>query len=94
MLSVLFSFFIFLVIERIVSIFHSLKRLEYIGRKPLRYWLMMYIIFLIPLWFYIDLTEQTFPLNIEWYIGILISIGLLILFYILTHLIEYKTISN
>jgi hypothetical protein len=94
MLSVLFSFFIFLIIEWIGSILHSLKRLEFIGRKPLRYWLMLYIIFLIPLWFYIELTEQTFPLNIEWYIGILISLGLLILFYILTHLIEYKTISN
>ena len=94
MLSVLFSFFIFLILEWIISIFHSLKRLEFIGRKPLRYWLMMYIIFLIPLWFYVDLTEQIFPLNIDWYIGIIISFGLLILFYLLAYIFEYKTISN
>jgi hypothetical protein len=94
MLSVLFSFLIFVIIERIITIFQPLKRLGFIGKKPLRYWLMMYIFFLIPLWFYVELTEQTFPLNIDWYIGIIISLGLLILVLTLSYLIEYKTLSN
>jgi predicted acyltransferase len=94
MLSILFSFLIFIIMDWIISIFQHLKRFEFIGRKPLRYWLMMYIIFLIPLWFYVELSKQIFPLKIEWHIGIFISLGLLILFYIISHLIEYKTISN
>ena len=72
----------------------SLKRLESIGRKPLRYWLMMYIVFLIPLWFYADFTKQNFPLDINWILAILVSLGLLILFYMFSRLIEYINISN
>ena len=94
MLSILFSFLIFAVIEKMISSIISLKRLESIGRTPLRYWLMMYIVFLIPVWFYIDFSEQILPLNITWYIGIVISLGLLVILYITSRLIEYMTISN
>ena len=94
MLSVLFSFLIFVVMAEINSKIGSLKRLESIGRKPLRYWLMMYIVFLIPLWFYADFTKQNFPLDINWILAILVSLGLLILFYMFSRLIEYINISN
>lgn len=93
LLSILFSFLIFFIFEKINKIF-SFKRLEFLGKKPLRYWLMMYIVFLIPLWFYVELTGQNFPLDIQWYVGIIISFGLIILFYILSHLFEYITTSN
>jgi hypothetical protein len=72
----------------------SLKKLESIGRRPLRYWLMMYIVFLIPLWFYVEYSKQTLPLNISWYSGILISFGVLISLYFISHIIEYITISD
>ncbi len=94
MLSVLFSFIIFVIITEINSKMGSLKRLESIGRKPLRYWLMMYIVFLIPLWFYIDFSKETLPLNISWYIGIIISLGVLMFLYFISCFIEYITISN
>jgi len=94
LLSILFSFIVFAVIEKIISNLFSLKILEYIGRKPLRYWLMMYIVFLIPLWFYVELFGQTFPLNITWYISIIISAGLMIFLYMVSYLVEYATISN
>jgi hypothetical protein len=94
MLSVLFSFLIFVLINEINSKIGSLKRLESIGRKPLRYWLMMYIVFLIPLWFYIEFYGQTFPLDISWYIGIIISFVVLMLLYFISCFIEYITISN
>jgi len=89
MLSILLSFLIFIIFENIISSKHSFKKLEYIGRKPLRYWLMMYVIFIIPLWFYADFTKQNLPLDINWIIAIFVSLGLLILFYTISRLIEY-----
>ena len=94
MLSILFSLLIFIVIERITPGLSFLRILEYIGRNPLRYWLMMYIVFLIPLWFYIDFSEKILPLDIKWYIGMVISLGLMILLYAISRLIEYITISK
>ena len=94
MLSILFSFLIFTIVDSIISINKSLNRLEYFGRKPLRYWLIMYIIFIIPLWFYIELSKQSLPLNIIWYIAILISLVLIMIFYIISRIIEYIDISD
>ena len=94
MLSILFSFLTFIIVENIISSKHSFIKLDYIGRKPLRYWLMMYIIFIIPLWFYVDITKQNLPLNINWILAIFVSLGLLIFFYMLSRLIEYINISN
>jgi predicted acyltransferase len=94
MFATLFSFIIFVVMTEINSKITSLKKLESIGRRPLRYWLMMYIVFLIPLWFYVEYSKQTLPLNISWYSGILISFGVLISLYFISHIIEYITISD
>ena len=94
MLSVLFSFLIFMVIHTIVSSDIQLKRFEYLGRKPIRYWLMMYLVFLIPLWFYVEFSDKILPLNIQWYFGILISLGLMILLYAISYLVEYIAISK
>jgi len=94
MLSILVSFLIFLAIYIIDSNGIQLKRLEYMGRKPIRYWLMMYIIFLIPLWFYVGISKQTFPLNLQWYVTIILSLGFMVLFYMASRVIDYITISN
>jgi len=94
MLSILFSFLIFTAIEKIVRSVNSLGELEYIGRKPLRYWLMMYIVFLIPLRFYIEFSEQVLPLHVYWPICIAMSLGLMILLWGISHTIDYMTISD
>ena len=94
MLSILFSFLIFTVTEKIVCGINSLGELEYIGRKPLRYWLTMYIVFLIPLKLYIVFSEQDFPLHIYWLIGIVISLGLIMVLWGISHMIDYITVSD
>jgi hypothetical protein len=94
MLSILFSFLVFIIIDKIIYKIGSLKNLEHIGKKPLRYWLLMYIIFLIPLWFIIEFYNLSFPLNINWYFSIIICIGLIALFYLISYTIEYINISN
>jgi len=94
MLSILFSFLVLAIVNSIMSINKSLNILEYFGRKPLRYWLIMYIIFIIPLWFYIEFSKQSLPLNIMWYLAIFISLGIIIIFFIISRIIEYIAISN
>ena len=88
MLSILFSFLIFAVIEKIVTNITSFGELEYLGRKPLRYWILMYIIFIIPLWFYIKYTGQVLPLYLPWFIGVALSLGLMMLFWVISHIID------
>jgi len=94
MLSTLFSFLIFVVIERLINDMDSLGELEYIGKKPLRYWLMMYISFIIPLTLYTWYSKQVFPLQIHWLISIIISLILLVILWGVSKFIDHKTISN
>lgn len=91
MLSILFSFLIFAVIDKIVTNIASFGELEYLGRKPLRYWILMYTIFIIPLWFYVEFTGQTLPLYLPWFNGVLISLGLMMLFCVISHMIDKST---
>jgi len=88
MLSILFSFLIFAVMGKIVTNITSFRELEYLGRKPLRYWILMYIIFIIPLWFYIEYTGRVLPLYLPWFIGVALSLGLMMLFWIISHIID------
>ena len=88
MLSILFSFLIFAVTEKIVTNITSFGELEYLGRKPLRYWILMYIIFIIPLWFYIEYTGRVLPLYLPWFIGVVLSLGLMMLFWVISHIID------
>ena len=87
MLSILFSFIIFAVVDKMVKT-KRFKEIEYLGKKPIRYWLMMYIIFIIPAHFYIETNNKDFPLNIQWQFGILISLGLIILLWGISKVID------
>ena len=94
MLSILFSFLVFAVIEAAVYNIGAIRKLVYIGQKPLRYWVMMYIVFIIPLWFYVEFTRQILPLQIYWPIGIVISLGLMFFLWGVFHIIDYINVSN
>ena len=90
----MFSFMIFAVIEWLVRDMSLLGGLECIGRNPLRYWLTMYIVFIIPLWFYVEFSKQTIPLHIQWPLGIVISLGLMILLLGISYMIDHVTVSD
>ena len=94
MSSILFSFLVFALIERIVKKMQSVKELEYLGRKPIRYWILMYLVFIIPLWFYIEVFELSIPLSLHWPFGILISLALMVLFWVISHLVDYMAIID
>jgi len=91
--SIIFSFGFFVFIEWILNDLDLFKKLEYIGRKPLRYWILMYIFFIIPLWFYIRETGESIPLQINWIVGTIFSLFLIILLLIMSYIIEYIKIK-
>jgi predicted acyltransferase len=94
MLSILFSFLVFAVIEIVLCNIGVMNKLENMGRKPLRYWVMLYIVFIIPLWFYVEFSRQTLPLQIYWPIGIVISLGLMLFLWSTFHITNYINVSN
>ena len=61
---------------------NGLEELEYLGRKPLRYWLMMYVFFLIPLRLYMDLNGLEVTPKIYWPLSIMISLSVLIILWL------------
>jgi len=94
MLSTLFCIISFSLIVIIIAHISSLKILQYIGRNPIIYWILMYVILLIPLRFYVEIYDMSIPLNVEWHIGILLSLGSMLLLFILYRFIDRIFISN
>jgi hypothetical protein len=94
MISILFSYIIFALIEGLLKNIKILDKLRYIGKNPLRYWILMYIVFIIPLWFYTYFYGLSLPLEINWIIGVLIAIILISFIIGLSKIFDYITISN
>ena len=95
MVSILMSFLIFAALVLILPVpdmtrrkRFSLKGLEYVGKKPLRYWILMYICFIIPARGYLEYSHGAFPLHLHWPIGIAISMGVMILLWGLSRLLD------
>lgn len=94
MLSILFSFLIIAVIILIMGNKTFSNELEFMGRKPLRYWIMMFIIFIIPVRIYDELSGQVISFQLPWLISVITSLGLMIIFWGASHIIDYFTIKH
>lgn len=94
MLSILFSFLILLLINLIIGNKSYSNELKYMGRKPLRYWLMMYIIFIIPLEIYSQFSGKFLLYQLPWFISVTTSLGLTILFWAISHIIDYFRLKS
>jgi len=94
MLSILFSFLIIAVVILIMGNKIFSNELEFIGRKPLRYWIMMFIIFIIPVRIYDEFSGQVLSFQLPWFISVITSLGLMIIFWGTSHIIDYFTIKN
>jgi len=95
MLSIIVSFLIFAALVRILPApdmtRHNrlpFKGLGHIGKKPLRYWLLMYICFIIPARGYLEYSDQGFPLHLHWPIGIAASVGVTILLWGISRILD------
>ncbi|MFO7618943.1 MAG: heparan-alpha-glucosaminide N-acetyltransferase domain-containing protein [Thermoplasmata archaeon] len=82
MISVLSCFAIFVLIHKVRGQIGACNELEYIGREPLRYWLMMWAFFLIPMILLAQNSGTAFPLNLDWPLGILITVCAILLLWL------------
>ncbi|MFH1394224.1 MAG: heparan-alpha-glucosaminide N-acetyltransferase domain-containing protein [Candidatus Micrarchaeota archaeon] len=55
----------------------KLHLFQWLGRTPLRYWILMFLLFIIPLMYYTYFRGQAFPMEIDWHIGIAVSAGVM-----------------
>ncbi len=54
------------------------RTLIFLGRTPLRYWLLMYIGVLIPMMLVVTITGSSFPLAVHWPLAIVTSVGVMV----------------
>jgi hypothetical protein len=94
MLSILFSFLILSLINLIIGDKSYSNELKYLGRKPLRYWLMMYVIFIIPVEIFNQFSGQFILFQLPWFISVITSLGLTILFWAISHIIDYFRLKS
>lgn len=89
LVSILFSILFF----HIISIY-SLKNniIEYLGRNSIRYWVLMYLIFLIPLIMSASFGNLELPLNFNPIVAIIISLIFLIIFALISISIDKSLI--
>jgi len=87
-LSVLLSIVFFAVIELLMKRGLEFNALRWLGRKPLRYWILMFVVFIIPLGYFTVTNGDEFPLQICWPVGILTSLGVMILLAAVSWLID------
>lgn len=76
--SVFFSLLVFAVLKRAGSLAGALKPLEYLGREPLRYWVLMWVLVLVPIAAYVLASASDFPLHFGWQAAVTISLAAVI----------------
>lgn len=91
-LSILLSIVLFYLIKVVILKIKNnplLDFLEYCGKEPLRFWVTLFLIFVIPISFYLLASGKPFPLGLEWKIGVLVSAFAIILSYFISKLIDF-----
>ena len=88
MFSIIFSILVFTIINSLIEYNGGCTPLEYLGRKPLRYWVMMFVFFIIPLKLYRTSNNIGLPLDIPWVTGILIAIVFMVITAVLSFLFD------
>ncbi|MBU0532576.1 DUF1624 domain-containing protein [Candidatus Micrarchaeota archaeon] len=84
MLSVVLSLLGFALVKDL-----EIEQLEYLGRKPIRYWVLMFVVLLIPIGFYGYLTSGSTALGFEWPIALILSLLCLPLLYLMSRGIDF-----
>ncbi len=87
--SILISFLLFSVLNTL-SAKRDLKELEFIGRTPLRYWILMFVFFVIPARLYVESVERSFPMDLQWPFAIAMSMGLMVFLWGLNRILEER----
>lgn len=87
LLSILISILLFSLINKFDSQNILFNVLAWLGKKPLRYWVMMFLFFVIPLIYY-GYVRGTYPLDFHWSIGIGLSMLILVALGVLSFILD------
>lgn len=84
MLSVVFSLAVFAISRNL-----KIGQLDYLGRNPIRYWVLMFVVFIIPLTFYVAYTGEEPPkFSLDWMTALVLSVISTILLYFVSKIIN------
>ena len=81
LLSILFSFLLFSILHKFKLHERVSGQLEYMGQRPMRFWLLMYILVIIPLRFWAELSQKTHPLDLQWPLTLVFCGAVMLLFW-------------
>ncbi len=79
--SVFFSLAVFALVKRAGSLAGAMKPLEYLGKEPLRYWVLMWVLVLIPIAAYVLASAADFPLHYSAQAAVAISLAAMAFLY-------------
>ncbi|MFH1520170.1 MAG: heparan-alpha-glucosaminide N-acetyltransferase domain-containing protein, partial [Candidatus Micrarchaeota archaeon] len=82
-LSVLVSLVLFECCKKI-----KFEPLEYLGKKPIRYWVLMFLVIGIPIVFYAGYSEKTLPLDFDWPVATIIVCFEVVVLYLISKLLD------
>jgi predicted acyltransferase len=63
-------------------------QLEYLGQRPIRYWVLMFVLVVAPISFYALATTDELPLAVPWEAGVLFAVGCIPALYLVSVLID------
>jgi len=88
MLSILLCLVLFGIIERVVGALGEGGELEYLGRRPIMYWIIMYAGFIIALKIWDTYSDSRLPLDLSWHIAVLSSVCLAVGLWLISKLYD------
>ncbi len=83
LLSVVFSLAVYLVVRGMEN-----RHLQYLGQKPIRYWVLMFAVLIVPVTFYAAATESPFPLPLSWIEALVITMACMPVLYLISRAID------
>ncbi len=88
MLSILFCCLVLYVVSKIMPHIGGLGELRYLGHKPLRYWILMYIFFIAPIILIANTTGTGNQLDLPWGMALLLSVCAALVLWMISQAID------
>ncbi|MFH1785021.1 MAG: heparan-alpha-glucosaminide N-acetyltransferase domain-containing protein [Candidatus Micrarchaeota archaeon] len=82
-LSILVSLLFFKLSKKI-----DIKEIEYLGKDPIRYWVLMFVVLGLPLLMYADGLDIGLPLKLDWLTAIGLTIVGMVILYMLSKILD------
>lgn len=107
-LSVAVSLLVFVLVERAIGTECGRKRtseemvlvgrkresiLEYLGRQPIRYWVLMFVLVRVPVEFYTLAMGSELPLQMGWESAVALALGCMVGMYVVSRAVDFVSVK-